>query len=152
MYCLFSPITVGLTRSGESMLNAHSSIHHSSSAAPDSGLHSILLVDHDRDLRGARQFLLAALNLPVEVVACSLEVFGLRPESDYGLVAINLSVGLSEASHVATYVRYRWPDAKILLLGEGCEGLDNPLYDDRVNPFSDSSASEDASKRLLAAA
>ena len=152
MYCLFPPITVGLTRVGESMRNAHSSVHHSSSDAPDSGLHSIPLVDPDPDLRDTRRFLLAALNLPVEVVACSLEVFGLRPEPDYGLVVINLSVGLSEASHVATYVRYRWPNAKILLLGGSCESLDDPLYDDRVNPFSDSSASEDASKRLLAAA
>ncbi|MDP9050849.1 MAG: hypothetical protein M3O31_09045 [Acidobacteriota bacterium] len=134
------------------MLNAHSSIDHSSSAALDGSLHSILLVDHDPDLGGTRQFLLAALNLPVEAVGCSLEVFGLRPESDYGLVAINLSVGLSEASHVATYVRYRWPDAKILLLGESCKSLDDPLYDDRVNPFCDPSALADASKRLLAAA
>jgi hypothetical protein len=134
------------------MLNAHSSIHHSSSDAPGSGLHSSLLVDPDPDLRDTRRFLLAALNLPVEAVGCSSEVFGLIPESDYGLVAINLSVGLSEVSHVAAYVRQRWPDAKILLLGESCESLDDPLYDDRVNPFRDPSAFADASKRLLAAA
>src|SRR5665213_1799582 len=38
------------------MLNAHSSIHHSSSDAPSSGHYSILLVDPDPDLRDTRAF------------------------------------------------------------------------------------------------
>jgi hypothetical protein len=49
--------------------------------------HTILLVDPDLELRDTRRFLLAALNLPVEAVRCSSEVFALTPESDYGLVA-----------------------------------------------------------------
>ena len=132
------------------MLKPHSSSDHSSSGVPNGGLHPILLVDPDPNLRDTRRFLLAGLQLPVEAVSSSSEVFGLVPESSYCLVAISLTAGLSEVSHVAAYVRQRWPDAKILLLGESCEDLDDPLYDDRVNPVNPSGFA-DASKRLLAA-
>lgn len=86
--------------------------------------------------------------MPVEAVGCSSEVFRLTPQSSYGLVAISLMAGLSEVSHVAAYVRHRWPDAKILLLGEICGSLDDPLYDD-INPSENPSDIAEVSKRLL---
>jgi len=131
------------------MLKAHASIHYLSDNTQNRDVHPILLVDPDPDLRDTRRILLTSLHSTVEAVGSSSEVFRLTPESDYGLVAISLTSGLSEVSHVAAYVRQRWPDAKILLIGEICGSLDDPLYDERVSPPCDPSDLEDASKRLL---
>ena len=131
------------------MLKAHASIHNSSNDVQNSDVQPILLVDPDPDLRDTRRALLTGLHSPVEAVGTSLEVFRLTPESSYGLVAISLMAGLSEVSHVALYVRHRWPEAKILLLGEICGGLDDPLYDERVNPPCNPSDLAEVSKRLL---
>ena len=35
--------------------------------------------------------------------------------------------------YAAEYIRRRWPDAVILVIGEQAEQLDDPLYDDRAS-------------------
>ena len=149
--CWLIPLLLhdGFTRAGESDLKAHASIQHSSNGTQSGGVRPILLVDPDPGLRETRRLLLTRIRSPVEAVGSSLEVFRLPPQSSYGLVAISLSAGLDEVSHVALYVRHRWPEAKIMLLGEISEGVDDPLYDERVDSPCNPWDLAEVSRRLL---
>lgn len=112
-------------------------------------LHSILLVDPDPELRESRRSLLSSIHLPTCAVSCSSEVFGMENEASYDLVAISMSAGANDVSYIAAYVRRRWPDAKILLLGDSCGDVDDPLYDEIVDPSFNPSGFTDVSRRLI---
>jgi hypothetical protein len=43
------------------------------------------------------------------------------------------SFALHNLRYSAEYIRRRWPDAVILVIGEQAEQLDDPLYDDKTN-------------------
>jgi hypothetical protein len=43
------------------------------------------------------------------------------------------SFATQDLRYAAEYIRRRWPDAVILVIGEQAEQLDDPLYDDKAN-------------------
>jgi len=43
------------------------------------------------------------------------------------------SFATHDLRYAAEYIRRRWPDAVILVIGEQAEQLDDPLYDDKAN-------------------
>jgi hypothetical protein len=49
------------------------------------------------------------------------------------VAVIHQSVDACELRYAAEYIRRRWPDAVILVLGEQAEHLDDPLYDDKTS-------------------
>ena len=112
-------------------------------------LRSILLVEQDPELRDSRRLLLGSLQHPVLVVSAYAEVCKLPPDSNCGLVVVDISPNEREACRIAIYTRHTWPTAKILLLGCPSEEFDDPLYDDSVNaPYNPAGVVETA-KRLL---
>jgi len=115
----------------------------------DSMAMSALLVDSDPELRDSRYLLSSSLHIPVHTVTSYAEVFLLTEPSCYNLVVLSTRPNDKQASYVAVFVRNRWPTAKILLLGENCGCLDDPMYDDIVNPRYNSAGLVQAAQRLL---
>jgi hypothetical protein len=102
-------------------------------------LSSILLVGADAALRDTRRLLLSALHHPVLAVGGYGDVCRLPSDSNYCLVAIDLTPSEHEAARIAIHKRRTWPIAKILLLGYPSDHFDDPLYDDAVDPCFDPS-------------
>jgi hypothetical protein len=48
------------------------------------------------------------------------------------VAVLHHSLALHELRSAAEYIRRRWPDAAILVIGEQAEQLDDPLYDDKT--------------------
>jgi hypothetical protein len=46
------------------------------------------------------------------------------------VAAIHHSFALGDLRYAAEYIRRRWPDALILVIGDQAKYLDDPLYDD----------------------
>jgi CheY-like chemotaxis protein len=109
----------------------------------------VLLVDADTELRDSRSLLLSSRKLAVCSVGSYAEVIQLPETSCYNLVVLNMRPSEVQTSHVAEYVRRHWPKTKILLLGESCGCLDDPLYDDIVNAYCNPSGLIEAAENLL---
>jgi hypothetical protein len=117
---------------------------------PDTGdLGQALLVDLDYELRVSRLFLLTSLHVAVHSVTSYTEVFHLNDAMMFSLVILNIRPSDERASHVAAYVRRRWPSAKVLLLGTGCGCVEDPLYDDIVDPCCNPAGLIEVAQRLL---
>jgi len=109
----------------------------------------VLLVDPEPGLRDLRYLLLSTLRIPVHAVGSYAEVFQLSGPDCYNLVVLCIRPNEKQASYVAEYVRRRWPKAKVLLLGKSSGCIDDPLYDDIVDPYCNPSGFVEATKRLL---
>lgn len=103
-------------------------------SADDSSLRTALLVDSDSATSSTRVFLLSEFNVTVTPVTGYAEVFSTLEHCRYSLVAISMKAGFEEVRNTAVHVRKSWPDTKILLLGTSTLDLDDPLYDDIVDP------------------
>jgi hypothetical protein len=112
-------------------------------------LSSILLVEQDPELRTSRRLLLGCLEHTVLAVSAYTEVCQLPRDSNYCLVAVDLSPDEHEARRIAAHARLTWPQAKILLLGQPSMDFDDPLYDDFVRPSYNPSGVVETAKRLL---
>ncbi len=131
------------------MLNQNTSASNALTGSTGSLAMPVLLVDSDPELRDSRSFLLSALSIPVSVVGSYEELCSLPTTNSYNLVALTVRPDEKRASQIAEYVRRRWPKAKILLLGESCGCVEDPLYDDIVNPRYNPAALVQAAQRLL---
>lgn len=81
----------------------------------------------DVSLLRPRAILLAARNY---WELCSL---GIKTEF-VSVAVLEISASDHDLRWKAEYIRRRWPDAQIILVGFSAEPLDDPLYDDRVLP------------------
>lgn len=110
----------------------------------------ILLIEGDDDLRESRRLLLSCIDSAVRVVdfrsAGQLSALcGLR------LVVISVS-GSFETEHAAFQARRQWPQAKILLIGASCGGLDHALYDEIIDPYCNPVGFVEICRRLISQA
>jgi hypothetical protein len=108
-----------------------------------------LLVDLEVEVQESRLLLLAFLHVAVHSVASYPEVFRLKHAIDFNLVVLNIYPNDQRSSQVAAYVRRRWPRAKVLLLGTGCGCIEDPLYDDIVDPCCNPAGLLEVAQRLL---
>ncbi len=109
----------------------------------------VLLVDPEPDLLDTRYRLLSSSHISVHAIGSYAEVYQL-PELDcYNLIVVSIRPNLLQACHVAEYARHRWPQAKLLLLGENCGCFEDHLYDEIVNPCGNPSGLIQAAERLL---
>ncbi len=106
----------------------------------DCSLRTVLLVGQDPEMSSTRLYLLNALNVTVTIATGYSEACSRPERSSYSVVAIGMRAGFEEARKMALHVRRSWPNAKILLLGESTLDLDDPLYDDIVDPAFNSAA------------
>ncbi len=112
-------------------------------------LSSILLIEQDPELRDSRRILFGSLQYPVLAVSAYAEVCKLPPDSNCGLVAVDIRQNEHEARLIAIYARRTWTAAKILLLGQPSEGFDDPLYDDWVSVSDNPANIVETAERLL---
>jgi hypothetical protein len=112
-------------------------------------LEQALLVDLEYELRDSRLLLLSSLHVAVHSVASYTEVFHLNDAISFSLVVLNICPSDERASDIAAYVRRRWPRAKVLLLGTGCGCVEDPLYDDIVDPCCNPAELVEVAQRLL---
>jgi hypothetical protein len=112
-------------------------------------LEQALFVDLEHKLRDSRLLLLSSPHLTVHFVASYSEVFQLNDSINFSLVVLDIYPNDERASHVAAYARRQWPSAKVLLLGTGCGCVEDPLYDDIVDPCCDPAAVVQVAQRLL---
>ena len=112
---------------------------------------SVLLVDPDPDpdLRDSRRLLLTSRHISVLAISSYAEVYQLPELGCYNLIVLSIRPNEIKACHVAEYARRRWPKARLLLLGDSCGSLDDPLYDEIVNPSGNPSGFIEAAERLL---
>jgi hypothetical protein len=113
------------------------------------GLNRALLVDLEYELRDSRLLLLSSLHVAVHSVTTYTEVFHLNDAISFSLVVFNICPSDERASDIAAYVRRRWPRAKVLLLGTGCGCVEDPLYDDNVDPCCNPAGLLEVAQRLL---
>lgn len=97
-------------------------------------LGTVLLVDSDSGTSCTRAHLLSACKVTVTPVTGYAEVSSSAQRSTYDVVVISMGAGFEQVRDTAFHVRKSWPDAKILLLGKSTLNLDDPLYDDIVDP------------------
>jgi hypothetical protein len=116
------------------MLNASFLPVNAATGVGTNDLGQTLLIDLEVELQESRLQILSFLHVAVHSVASYPEVFRLNPAINFNLVVLNIYPNDQRASHVAAYVRRRWPRAKILLLGTGSGCVEDPLYDDIVDP------------------
>jgi hypothetical protein len=113
---------------------------------------SVLLVSPEPDLLDTRHRLLSSSHISVHPLGSYAEVYQL-PETDrYNLIVLSIRPNEMQACHVAEYARHRWPNAKLLLLGESCGCLEDHLYDDIVNPRGNPAGFIEAAECLLESA
>jgi DNA-binding NtrC family response regulator len=131
------------------MLNASLLPVNAATGVGTNDLGQTLLVDLEVELQESRLLLLSFLHVAVHSVASYAEVFRLNHAINFNLVVLNIYPNDQRASHVAAYVRRRWPRAKVLLLGTGCGCVEDPLYDDIVNPCCNPAELVQVAQRLL---
>jgi hypothetical protein len=74
----------------------------------------------------------------------------LHEADSYPLVILGLHPRARETAEVADFVRHRWSAARILLLESESAGIDDWLYDERVDPHPHPATVRDAAIRLMA--
>lgn len=109
----------------------------------------VLLVEPEVELCESRRLLLVKIAHCVDVVRGYKEVFSLHPGNGYNLIVLNARHNNQEARDVSEYVRRCWPAAKVLLVGEDCGCIDDPLYDEIVDATGNPPALMAALQRLL---
>jgi hypothetical protein len=62
------------------------------------------------------------------------ELFAIPRQGKCDLAILHEMLPLPEFVASSEYIRRAWPGAKILVISENAEALDDPLYDDRVSP------------------
>jgi len=110
---------------------------------------SVLLVDPEPDLLDTGCRLISCSHISVHAIGNYAQIYQLLELDGYNLIVLSLRPNEIQACHVAEYARRRWPKAKLLLLGESCGCLDDPLYDEIVNPCGNSAGFIEAAERLL---
>lgn len=112
---------------------------------------TILLIEGKDELRDSRRLLLSCIDSAVE--AADMQSLGsvVPATPSIRLVVIAISGG-SETEHTAFLVRRRWPQAKILLIGQTCGTLREELYDDIIDPCCNPVGFVEVSRRLLSEA
>jgi hypothetical protein len=111
-------------------------------------LEQALLVDLVHELRDWRLLLFYSLHVGVHSVVSYAEVFHLNDAINFSLVVLNICPSDKRASDIASYVRRRWPRAKVLLIGTGCGCVEDPHYDDIVDPCCNPAALLEVVQRL----
>ena len=96
--------------------------------------------------------MLSCSQISVHAVGSYSDVYQLPELGCYNLIVLSIRPNETQACHVAEYARQRWPNAKLLLLGENLECIDDPLYDEIVNPHCNPAGFVEAAKRLLESA
>ncbi len=109
----------------------------------------VLLVDPEPDLLDTRSLLLSSSHTSVHAIGSYAEVYRLPEPCCYNLIVLSIRPNEMQACHVAEYARHRWPNAKLLLLGENCGCLEDHLYDEIVNPCGNPAGFIRAAERLL---
>jgi hypothetical protein len=89
----------------------------------------VLLVDPDPYALDGRRQQLIGPKIPVRAARCGLEVFCWEPRDAPATVVLNQRLGAAELEALAEYTRHRWPEARILIVGDGPPPLEDQLYD-----------------------
>jgi hypothetical protein len=131
------------------MLNASVLSVNAATGLETNDLEQALLVDLGHELLDSRLLLLSSLNIAIHCVASYTEVFHLNDAISFSLVVLNICPSDERASDIASYVRRRWPSAKVLLLGTDCGCVEDPLYDDIVDPCCNPAGLLEVAQRLL---
>jgi hypothetical protein len=97
---------------------------------------NVLLVEHDEMLLGTRTMLLTDQHYGVFTARDYREVFAHAHVQEIAVVVISRAFILPELSAIAEFARKRWPRAGILVVGCGVPPLDDPLYDEHIDPDS----------------
>lgn len=121
-------------------------------SSPGDSARSVLLVHPEAGTRDVNCLLLSCRHLSVHAVGSYAEVYQLPAQAGYNLIVLDIRPNEAEACQVAEHARQRWPRARLLLLGESCEDIDDPLYDEMVNPYGNPDGLIEAVERLLACA
>ena len=130
------------------MLNASVLSVNAATGLETNDLEQALLVDLGHELLDSRLLLLSSLNIAIHCVASYTEVFHLNDAISFSLVVLNICPSDKRASDIASYVRRRWPRAKVLLIGTGCGCVEDPHYDDIVDPCCNPAALLEVVQRL----
>jgi CheY-like chemotaxis protein len=117
---------------------------------PSESATSVLLVDPEPGARDLNCRLLSYRQLSIHAVGSYAEVYQLPEHACYNLIVLDIRPNEVWACQVAEHARRRWPRAKLLLLGESCEYIDDPLYDEMVDPYGNTAGFIEAVERLLA--
>jgi hypothetical protein len=62
------------------------------------------------------------------------DLFDISREDTVRIAILHCSLSAAQLREACAYIRRTWPHARIVVLGAGVEGLDDPLYDERVPP------------------
>ena len=93
----------------------------------------VLLVGVEEWRDGARQALPAACKGCLTGVDSLWELCALPEPVSVDIAVIHPSFQVRDSRYAAEYIRRRWPDAVILVIGPLAVQLDDPLYDHRVS-------------------
>jgi hypothetical protein len=98
----------------------------------------ILAVEPDIEILQAKSLLLTQANYCVTQAASERELFTLRGQKAIALAILSDRLGQRLLGTVAETIRRQWPRTRILILGQVPTALDDPLYDEHLDRFSDS--------------
>ena len=98
-----------------------------------------ILVDPDQFFLTDRYRLLLRASEAVHAVAEPSTLYELQPPEEPFVAVLSRALGTFQLSAGTEYVRHRWPQARILIVGQAFRHLEDHLYDETVS----SSASDE---------
>ena len=95
---------------------------------------NVLLVEHNEMLLATRTLLLTDRRYGVFTARDCTEVFAHAHVQEIAVVVISQAFVPLELRAIAEFTRRHWPRAGILVVGHGVPRLEDPLYDQHVDP------------------
>ena len=95
---------------------------------------NVLLVEHNEMLLATRTVLLTDRRYGVFPARDCTEVFAHAHVQEIAVVVISQAFVPLELRAIAEFTRRHWPRAGILVVGHGVPRLEDPLYDEHVDP------------------
>ena len=115
-------------------MNPHPISQSSRLARPVFQRRNVLLVEHDEMLLATRTVWLTDRRYGVFTARDCTEVFAHAHVQEIAVVVVSQAFVPLELRAIAEFTRRHWPRAGILVVGHGVPRLEDPLYDEHVDP------------------
>jgi hypothetical protein len=94
----------------------------------------VISVGSSDECNTVRDALLQRHHSRLSVVSTPLDLGAIPKLESFDIAILHHTLSRRGARNASEYIRHRWPRAKILVISNEEEILDDPLYDERVLP------------------
>jgi hypothetical protein len=111
------------------------SLMRSPTAATSQGQPNLILIEPDLTYLPDRALLLAESDYCVTTLRDVRELFFMQDRRTFAVALLSQLLGAVALDSAARYVRSQWPVARILILGQAAQLMEDYLYDEAIDQF-----------------